>query len=76
MTNIATYASDVNPIAVTVDPRKVGFLYTVNFLGSSLSGYKINPDDGTLINTQRTPYASSVQPTAITGIPHNGTTTK
>jgi 6-phosphogluconolactonase len=76
MTNIATYASDVNPIAITVDPRKVGFLYTVNFLGSSLSGYKINPDDGTLINTQRTPYASSVQPTAITGIPHNGTTTK
>jgi len=76
LTNVATYASDVNPIAIAVDPRKLGFLYTVNFLGNSLSGYKINQTDGTLINTQHTPYASSVQPTAITGVPHNGTATK
>lgn len=75
LTNFGTYASDTEPIAITGDPKKVGFLYTVNFLGNSLSGYQINSTSGALINTKRTPYVSSVQPTAIAGIPHGGTTT-
>jgi 6-phosphogluconolactonase len=75
LTSFGTYASDTNPVAITGDPRKVGFLYTVNFLGSSLSGYQINSTSGALINTKRSPYASTVQPTAIAGIPHGGTTT-
>jgi 6-phosphogluconolactonase len=75
LTRIGTYASDVNPIAIAPDPRHIGFLYTVNFLGSSLSGYKVDPNSGTLINTQNSPYVSSVQPTAIAGIPHGGTAT-
>ena len=74
LTMIATYASSTNPVAITVDPRQLGFLYTVNFLGNSLSGYKINPSSGALINTQQTPYLSSAQPTAISGIPHGGAT--
>ncbi len=75
LTNIGTYATDTNPIALAGDPRKIGFLYTVNFLGSSLSGFQINSTSGALINTKNTPYASTVQPTAIAGIPHGGTTT-
>ncbi len=74
LSKLTTSASDTNPIAITVDPKKLGFLYTVNFLGNSLSGFQINPNTGALINTQNTPYASSVQPTAIAGIPHGGTT--
>ena len=73
LSKIASYASDDNPVAVAVDPRQIGFLYTVNFLGSSLSGYQINPTTGTLINTQESPYVSSAQPVAISGIPHGGT---
>ncbi len=73
LAKISTYASDTNPIAITVDPRKLGFLYTVNFLGNSLSGFQIDPSKGSLINTQSTPYLSSLQPTAIAGIPHGGT---
>lgn len=75
LSSIATYAASTNPIAITVDPRNNGFLYTVNFLGSSLSGYQINSTTGTLINTQSSPYASSLQPTAISGVPHGGTAT-
>jgi hypothetical protein len=67
-----TYNSATNPVAITVDPRNVGYLYTVNYLGSSLSGFKINQTDGSLINTQHSPYASSAQPAAISGIPHGG----
>jgi 6-phosphogluconolactonase len=74
LTSFGTYATDDNPIAVVGDPRKLGFLYTVNFLGSSLSGYQVDTASGALINTKQSPYASSVQPTAIAGIPHGGST--
>jgi hypothetical protein len=62
-------------VAIAVDPRNIGFLYTVNFLGNSLSGYQINASNGTLVNTQASPYLSSAQPTAISGVPHGGTAT-
>jgi len=74
LAKVGTYAADVNPIAVIGDPRNLGFLYTVNFLNGSLSGYKINMTDGSLINTDRSPYLSTAQPTTITGIPHGGAT--
>jgi 6-phosphogluconolactonase (cycloisomerase 2 family) len=72
LTKIADFATDSQPVAVIIDPRNIGYLYTVNFLGSSLSGFKINQTNGTLVNAQQTPYASSAQPTAVTGIPHSG----
>jgi 6-phosphogluconolactonase len=75
LANIGTYASGSQPVAITIDPRHVGYLYTVNFLGSNLNGYQINPTTGVLINSQASPYASTVQPTAIAGIPHGGTAT-
>ena len=75
LAKIGTFATSTNPIAIAVDPRQIGFLYTVNFLGSSMSGFKIDPTAGTLINTQETPYPSSLQPVAVSGIPHGGTTT-
>lgn len=73
LTKIGDFATGSQPIAVIIDPRNLGYLYTVNFLGSSLSGFKINQTSGALVNAQETPYASSAQPTAITGIPHTGT---
>jgi 6-phosphogluconolactonase len=75
LSKISTNTASTNPVAITTDPRDLGFLYTVNFLGSSLSGYQINATDGTLINTQQSPYLSSLQPTAISGVPHGGTAT-
>jgi len=73
LTRSANNASDTNPIAITVDPKNIGYLYTVNFLGSSVSGFQIDPNSGALINTQNTPYPSMAQPTAIAGVPHGGT---
>jgi 6-phosphogluconolactonase len=72
LSKIATYASDNNPIGIISDPGQNGLLYTVNFLGSSLSGYKIDPTTGALVNSQASPYRTNPQPTAITGIPHAG----
>jgi 6-phosphogluconolactonase (cycloisomerase 2 family) len=72
LTSFGTYDAGTQPVAVIGDPRKLGFLYTVNFLGNSLSGFQVNPATGALVNTKASPYVSSVQPTAIVGIPHDG----
>ena len=72
LTNFGTYDAGTQPVAVIGDPRKLGFLYTVNFLGNSVSGYQVNSSTGALVNTKASPYISSVQPTAIVGIPHDG----
>lgn len=72
LTKIGDFATDTQPVAVIVDPRNIGYLYTVNFLGNSMSGFKIDQTNGTLVNAQQTPYASSAQPIAVTGIPHAG----
>jgi len=74
LSKIGDFASDANPVAVIGDPRDLGFLYTVNFLDGTLSGYKIDQTNGSLINTDRSPYFSTPQPTAISGIPHGGST--
>ena len=53
----------------------MGYLYTVNFLGATISGFQIQ-SDGSLLNTQNSPYATNAQPNAIVGIAHNGTVQK
>ena len=72
--SIAVNDIGLDPVAVITDPRHIGFLYTVNFLGSSLSGFQVNATTGALTNTQNSPYVSTAQPTAIAGIPHGGST--
>ena len=74
LSNIGTYATGNDPVAIIGDPRQLGFVYAVNFLGNSINGYQVNATTGALVNTQHTPYISTVQPAAIAGIPHSGNT--
>ena len=67
-----TYAVGTYPVAVLPDPHGLGFIYTANFLGNTMSGFQISKNSGALVNTQNSPYPSMVQPTAIVGVPHNG----
>jgi 6-phosphogluconolactonase (cycloisomerase 2 family) len=63
-------ASDTQPVAVAVDPALGRFVYTANFLGNSVSGFRLNPNTGALEQTQATPYPSQSKPRAIVLIPH------
>ena len=74
LTRIGTFNAGEDPVAIIGDPRQLGFLYTVNFLGNSVSGFQVQSASGNLLNAQNTPYGSINQPTAIAGIPHNGNT--
>jgi len=72
LTRIGTYPTGLQPVAICVDPSMHHYVYTANFLGSNVSGFEVNSTDGSLINTQLSPYTSNALPTAMAAIPHAG----
>ena len=73
LSSIGTYATGLQPIAIGIDPSTEHFLYAINFLDNTVSGFELSTTDGTLLDSQLSPYASNDQPTAVAAIPHNGT---
>lgn len=69
-TGSQTNSTDTDPVAVTVDPALGRFVYTANYLGNSISGFRLNPNTGTIAATQATPYPSVSKITAIVAVPH------
>ncbi len=47
------------------------YIFTANFLGNNVSGFALNID-GSLFNTQFSPFSANANPTAVAAIPHNG----
>jgi 6-phosphogluconolactonase (cycloisomerase 2 family) len=68
-----TYATGLQPVAIGIDPSTNHFLYTVNFLSNSVSGFELSTTNGSLLDSQLSPYPSNDQPSAVAAIPHNGT---
>jgi DNA-binding beta-propeller fold protein YncE len=77
LTAIGTMSTGLQPVAVGIDPSTNHFLYTVNFLGSSvngnISGFEMDTSTGALLVSKSSPYKSNALPTAVVAIPHNGT---
>ena len=77
LTSIGTYTAGIQPVAIGIDPSTNHFVFTANFLGngafSTVSDFQMSTTDGTLINTQHSPYAASTQLTAVAAIPHKAT---
>jgi 6-phosphogluconolactonase len=69
MTSLGTFATGLEPVAIGIDPSLNHYLYTANFLGSTVSGFQIQ-SDGTLYNSQNSPYTSNAQVTAVAAVPH------
>jgi 6-phosphogluconolactonase len=63
-------STDTQPDAIAVDPALGRYVYTANFLGNSISGFRINPNTGSLDLAQATPYPSETRPRSIVIIPH------
>jgi len=66
----STNTTDTQPVAIAVDPALGRFVYTANYLGSSVSGFRLDPTAGTISATQSTPYPTDSQPTALAVVPH------
>jgi DNA-binding beta-propeller fold protein YncE len=75
LASLGTYATGLQPVAIGIDPSTNHFLYTVNYLGNTVSGtvsgFELSPTAGTLINSMSSPYTSNAQPTAVAAIPHD-----
>jgi 6-phosphogluconolactonase (cycloisomerase 2 family) len=69
-TGSSTNATDTQPSAIFVEPALGRYVYTANFLGNSISGFRLDPTAGNLKQTQATPYPSGSKPTAIVLVPH------
>ena len=68
-----TYPTGAQPMAIGLDPSTNRFLFTANFLGNNVSGFTIDPSDGSLLISQSSPFPSNANPSAVAAIPHNGT---
>lgn len=62
--------TDTEPVSIIVDPALGRYVYTANYQGNSISGFKLNPSDGTIQQTQATPYPTGANPTALIAVPH------
>jgi len=69
-TGSATNSTDTQPVAIAIDPALGRFIYTANYLGNSLSGFRLDSSTGTLKQTQSTPYPTGPHPTALVLVPH------
>lgn len=75
-TSSPSNATDTEPVAIIVDPSLGRFVYTANYLGNDVSGFLLNPNDGTLQATQATPYPTGANPTALAAVPHGNHATQ
>lgn len=75
-TGSQTNITDTQPVAVAIDPALGRFVYTANFLGNSVSGFRLDPTAGTLKQTQATPYPTGVHPAAVVVVPHGNHSTQ
>lgn len=66
----STTTTDTQPVGILVDPALGRYVYTADYLGNDLSGFRLNPDTGALSYTQSTPYPTGVNPAAIVAVPH------
>lgn len=71
LTRVGSFATGEQPVAVGIDPRLNKYIFTANFLGNNVSGFALNTD-GSLFNTQYSPFTANANPTAVAAIPHNG----
>lgn len=75
-TSSALYSTDTQPVSLAIDPALGRFIYTANYLGNSISGFRLNPDSGALTPTQATPYPTGANPTAVAIVPHGNHATQ
>lgn len=69
-TSNAVFSTDTQPVAIAIEPALARFIYTANYLGNSISGFRFDPNNGAISPTQATPYPSGANPAALAIVPH------
>jgi len=70
-------ATDTEPVAIAIDPALGRYVYSANYLGNSVSGFRLDPTSGALTGTQAAPYPSTgSEPAALVVVPHGNHATQ
>jgi DNA-binding beta-propeller fold protein YncE len=64
------------PICIIVEPALARFVFTPNFLSSTVGGKKLDPNTGALSTNQNSPYPTAGQPTCVAAVPHGNHSTQ
>ena len=70
VTGSSSTTTDTQPVSILVDPALGRYVYTANYLGNDVSGFRLDPNTGALSFAQSTPYPTGVNPAAIVAVPH------
>jgi 6-phosphogluconolactonase len=70
LTSALVFDTDTQPVALAIEPALGRFIYTANYLGNSISGFRFDPQTGAVSQTQATPYPSGANPAALAIVPH------
>jgi len=62
------FATSTGPTCVTVDPALGVFLFTSNYLDSSISGGQLSPNTGNLTAVVNTPFPSGALPSCVISV--------
>jgi len=68
--SVSVFNTETAPAAIALEPAIGRFIYTANYLGNSVSGFRYDPSNGAVTQTQATPYPSGANPTALAIVPH------
>jgi 6-phosphogluconolactonase (cycloisomerase 2 family) len=75
-TRLSSAAVGTGPTCVTIggapsnaDPSHAVYLYTSNGLSSNITGEQLDPQNGSLVQIQGTPFGGSALPTCIVTVP-------
>lgn len=63
-------ATDVGPAAVIIEDAIGRYIYTANFVGNSASGLFLDPNAGTTIQVQNSPFPGALKATAVASVKH------
>lgn len=75
-TGSAINSTDTQPLSIAVDPALGRYVYTANYLGNSVSGFRLDPNAGNLAPAQATPFPADQKPTALAIVPHGNHSTQ
>lgn len=64
------YGVNTGPTCVIIEPALGRYLYTTDFLGSTVTGLYLNPNSGVLSSVQNSPFKAAGQPTCAAAITH------
>jgi 6-phosphogluconolactonase len=65
---IGNFSTSTGPTCVTIDPAVGTFLFTSNYLDSSISGGQLSPNTGNLTAIVNTPFPSGALPSCVISV--------